>query len=1218
MAATKEIFTLLSLPTATTVVAMAAPKILTMLQTILQNVQMVGEELDEATHKCMQQHAEQLGQEMTRLLHELEQSGFAWRALLFAPLQHWQFWTVAGVLLLLFGLCWWLRRRSYEPDRRRAEQSCSSNTQEEVEVHEVDSEDALGRSFAKRIPWPVQNLAYRSRVMEELAGDLLRVFHLYFSGSFFPVLQPVIRVGSTFEGWSPREEDARYRLLLPLQPPRGHAFRLELGTAGEMPAKDSRVRVALECICRRPELVDDTLCFLHHPEEELRENQAPSLLHTLCTGSYLDAQKTARWFQDTVRSAWGVVPLSRLYKMNLLPSSRSCKMQLISTSGRSLFAKIIFGVQLGVSDIFLSSQPAEPGLIPSTRWPQSCVVAEAKFFRVVARQAPRDSFHLKCLQICARILEGTAFSTYTFKTAVMHLLTTTPLSDWRRRHFMLRLEDIMRYLDDCLKEKRLNHFFFGNEHVPEEIILPPAFPTAEPPNLFQHLAQDPAAHARAMTEFDELQNRLTSLLFYGRVLLQAKSTINVVFEQMLRLCARCPCAEGRLKHLPWEPYANRAPAREHSAGSYHTWHRIPPPTPRHCTTLYSCEVAQQSADLRTLKGLQAQSCVWKESGDYGGHKGDFHAAFSSHCHDGGGELRGAEKLPGRSGWAGTKREALRMCLPVLSGAPVENLPLPDAPQGVTAARRDMLDTEKTVLSTSSGTSTAGTEILPCRGPILPPGYTPSPTRRSHEGTKSTNASSEVGEELDEATHKCMQQHAEQLGQEMTRLLHELEQSGFAWRALLFAPLQHWQFWTVAGVLLLLFGLCWWLRRRSYEPDRRRAEQSCSSNTQEEVEVHEVDSEDALGRSFAKRIPWPVQNLAYRSRVMEELAGDLLRVFHMYFSGSFFPVLQPVIRVGSTFEGWSPREEDARYRLLLPLQPPRGHAFRLELGTAGEMPAKDSRVRVELECICRRPELVDDTLCFLHHPEEELRENQAPSLLHTLCTGSYLDAQKTARWFQDTVRSAWGVVPLSRLYKMNLLPSSRSCKMQLISTSGRSLFAEIIFGVQLGVSDIFLSSQPAEPGLIPSTRWPQSCVVAEAKFFRVVARQAPRDSFHLKCLQICARILEGTAFSTYTFKTAVMHLLTTTPLSDWRRRHFMLRLEDIMRYLDDCLKEKRLNHFFFGNEHVPEEIILPPAFPTAEPPNLFQHLAQDPAAHARAMTEFDELQNRLTSLLFYGR
>ncbi|NWW85705.1 IPIL1 protein, partial [Rhynochetos jubatus] len=295
-------------------------------------------------------------------------------------------------------------------------------------------------------------------------------------------------------------------------------------------------------------------------------------------------------------------------------------------------------------------------------------------------------------------------------------------------------------------------------------------------------------------------------------------------------------------------------------------------------------------------------------------------------------------------------------------------------------------------------------------------------------------------------------------------------------------------------------------------------------------------------------------------LVKQLMHTYLLLFRQLLENSFFLVLQPAIALGSGFEGWSPREEDARYRLLLPLQPPRGHAFRLELGTAGEMPAKDSRVRVELECICRRPELVDDTLCFLHHPEEELRGNQAPSLLHTLCTGSYLDAQKTARWFQDTVRSAWGVVPLSRLYKMNLLPSSRSCKMQLISTSGRSLFAEIIFGVQLGVSDIFLSSQTAETCLIPSTRWPQSCVVAEAKFFGVMARQAPCDSFHLKCLQICARILEGTAFSTYTFKTAVMHLLTTTPLSDWRRRHVMLRLEGIMRYLHCCLEDKRLNHF----------------------------------------------------------
>ena len=71
----------------------------------------------------------------------------------------------------------------------------------------------------------------------------------------------------------------------------------------------------------------------------------------------------------------------------------------------------------------------------STTRPENCAVAELNFFRHTARQAPHDSLHLKCLQLCARILVGTGFSTYTLKTAVMHLLTTIPLSGWRRRDY---------------------------------------------------------------------------------------------------------------------------------------------------------------------------------------------------------------------------------------------------------------------------------------------------------------------------------------------------------------------------------------------------------------------------------------------------------------------------------------------------------------------------------------------------------------------------------------------------------------------------------------------------------------------------------------------------------------------------------------------------------------------------------------------------------------
>ncbi|NXX80372.1 IPRI protein, partial [Urocolius indicus] len=139
---------------------------------------------------------------------------------------------------------------------------------------------------------------------------------------------------------------------------------------------------------------------------------------------------------------------------------------------------------------------------PSIIWPQSCAVAKAKFFRHVARKAPFDSFHLHCLQLCAGSLAGTGFSTYTMKTIVMQLLPTTLLSDWHHSYLQPHTKDVMRYLRRCLEEKRLNHFFFGNEKVPEEIFLPPVFQEAEPLNLYECLMEDPFLHAEALRDWD--------------------------------------------------------------------------------------------------------------------------------------------------------------------------------------------------------------------------------------------------------------------------------------------------------------------------------------------------------------------------------------------------------------------------------------------------------------------------------------------------------------------------------------------------------------------------------------------------------------------------------------------------------------------------------------------------------------------------------------------
>ncbi|KAM7057138.1 inositol 1,4,5-trisphosphate receptor-interacting protein-like 1 [Acridotheres tristis] len=391
-----------------------------------------------------------------------------------------------------------------------------------------------------------------------------------------------------------------------------------------------------------------------------------------------------------------------------------------------------------------------------------------------------------------------------------------------------------------------------------------------------------------------------------------------------------------------------------------------------------------------------------------------------------------------------------------------------------------------------------------------------------------------------------------------------------------------------------------------------------------------DLENNQGVLLVDCIQGPMKAVERGCSVTAELMESFTRVFVDSVSNSFYPVPEEAIGVGSAFEGWSPCEWDGVYRVVVPLNPPPGHTFHLELSSAGQMAARNFSVRVELVCTCRREQLGEKLLCLLHHSQEELWQEQKRSLLETLCTGSYLDVEKTCRWFHQLVRSSWLRVPQSYSWHLVFQPCSRSCRFQL-SRGKKSLTVEMLFGVRQGDSDIFVvsqppeaqeggssvwvsSSQPAEANFTASTAWPETYAVAEVKFFQRVARQVPCECLHLKCLQVFTCILRGTGFSSSTWKTVVMHLLTIVPLSRWSRREFVVHLWDIVAYLGCCLQFKRLDHFVLGNERLPAEISLPPAMRRVEPLNLFEHLARDPAAHSAAMQAYGQLQFRLWTLL----
>ncbi|NXC78397.1 IPIL1 protein, partial [Anhinga anhinga] len=67
-------------------------------------------------------------------------------------------------------------------------------------------------------------------MVQELADELLRTCQRLHRKSSMPRLNPAIGVGISCKGWGPRHDDAVYRLLVPLQAPRGHAFHLELAS----------------------------------------------------------------------------------------------------------------------------------------------------------------------------------------------------------------------------------------------------------------------------------------------------------------------------------------------------------------------------------------------------------------------------------------------------------------------------------------------------------------------------------------------------------------------------------------------------------------------------------------------------------------------------------------------------------------------------------------------------------------------------------------------------------------------------------------------------------------------------------------------------------------------------------------------------------------------------------------------------------------------------
>ncbi|XP_021258743.1 inositol 1,4,5-trisphosphate receptor-interacting protein-like 1 [Numida meleagris] len=319
----------------------------------------------------------------------------------------------------------------------------------------------------------------------------------------------------------------------------------------------------------------------------------------------------------------------------------------------------------------------------------------------------------------------------------------------------------------------------------------------------------------------------------------------------------------------------------------------------------------------------------------------------------------------------------------------------------------------------------------------------------------------VGDQFNAVMLNRMQQYEVYVLEQMSRLLQKIEErnqrdpekSRVGVQALLFSALHSWRFWASAGVLVLLLVLFRCHRRRKGEMHA----QDMSLRCKEHVEDDDKNNAEVIlygkGETFStEKSSCPLTDEQLSSKVVEELLSVCQTISRRY----SVPRLQPVTGMDVVFEGEWRSGGYAIHCMLVPLRPPPGHLFCLELGPEEQTGLRKSRLRVELMCTCIRARLVGDVPCFLHKREKKLEGERMPSLLQTLCSGSYLDVQKTASWLQELVAQAWAAMPEWASMQLQLLPSARFCKIKLTTASSRSLYIELVLGVREGGPDAFLT------------------------------------------------------------------------------------------------------------------------------------------------------------------
>ncbi|XP_062999543.1 inositol 1,4,5-trisphosphate receptor-interacting protein-like 2 [Elgaria multicarinata webbii] len=301
-----------------------------------------------------------------------------------------------------------------------------------------------------------------------------------------------VQVGSAYEQHKVRRPDG-FDVLVPLRLPPG----LQLRVRPRQP-EQAGPRGAFVCALE-----------VASPPPPRRDESAGPLSEALCVempgaGLRWSSALVLRWFQGHVQRCLGAVR-SRLQER--------CQVSLAVGPGRpltlhiaprsdyvcchlSMAVRLIPAVPLGDS-LYLTPLPSAQPAKAAAFWTLNVARHEQRLLGWLREQGPADACHLKCLQILkglrdlgGRSLEqplgaqwDAVLSSYVLKTALFWLLLRSPLQAWEDQFLVERLGDLVAFLADGLRRRRLLHLFLGNPGLPDALGLPKLLKEAAPVNL---------------------------------------------------------------------------------------------------------------------------------------------------------------------------------------------------------------------------------------------------------------------------------------------------------------------------------------------------------------------------------------------------------------------------------------------------------------------------------------------------------------------------------------------------------------------------------------------------------------------------------------------------------------------------------------------------------------------------------------------------------------